>query len=411
MTKFTTLLALLCLLGSSALASIETPPEAFARSPGHPGTQEHSYGRDFEARKHSHHHQHHHNHSPPPAPQQQHEQSNGQSGQEKHGAKASNKGTNTVHWGDDPEDWKLVVKIDHTNFYDEMDTFTGPDPTKGIVNYVSMAQARQEGLVNTDNGKIFMGISKNRKNGMFHAVRPNTKKTFTEGIITVKVNHMPAACGNWPAIFTVAADGSWPDHGEIDIVEGVHFYKSNKMSIHTLPGCHLQDWALNLQLGNLGSESSTNCAALQTDDKGCAIQSEELDYGVAVNNNGLGLYAMAWDEEHGISVYYFKQVPADIAAGKPDPTKWGKPTAYFPAQGCNPSQFFHSHSLVFTNTLGGQWAGNEQVWNWKATMEQSCAEKTGAGSFMDYVNSGKADFGDAYWLIEDIQIWQKRRKA
>ncbi|CAD6968714.1 unnamed protein product, partial [Tilletia controversa] len=411
MTKFSNLLALLCLLSGSALASVDSPPVFDVRSPGHPGDEVQSHAQEFEARKHGHHHHHHHHHlHHAQQPQKQQPEPEPQPPQVKHGVASvqqqSNAQEDTVQWGNDSRDWKLVVKIDHTNFYEEMNTFVGADPTKGMVRYVSMKEARQHGLVNTDNGQIYMGMSKQKVNGAYLSIRPSTVKTFTEGLVIVKVKHMPAACGSWPAIFTVAPSGNWPGDGEIDIVEGVHSYKSNKMSIHTNPGCHMKDWALPLQLGELGSESSKNCAAYQTDDKGCAIQSQQDDFGAAVNEHGFGMYMMAWDENHGVSVYHSKDLTPDIASGKPDPKTWGKPTSYWPAEGCSPSNYFRKHAAVITNTFGGTWAGNQQVWEWKGTMEKSCKEKTGFGSFWDYVNSGKVDLGEAYWAIEDIQIWQ-----
>ncbi|KAK0547676.1 hypothetical protein OC846_004764 [Tilletia horrida] len=305
--------------------------------------------------------------------------------------------------------WKLVKNIDHTNFFQEMDVFVGDDPSKGMVRYIGMDDARRKGLVNTDNGLIYMALSRRRTNGKYETIRPSTKMTFTEGLVIINVKHMPAACGGWPAIFTVAKDGTWPEKGEIDIAEGVHFYRSNKMSIHTNPGCHMEDWAMSKMLGDLGSESSKNCAAWETQDKGCAVQSSLDDFGISINQNGGGTYMMAWTEDQGIAVYHSARVPADVASGRPDVSRWGKPTAYFPASSCTPSQFFSQHAVTITNTYGGTWAGNDQVWHWKATMDQSCAERTGHNSFWDYFHTG-ADLSQAYWSIQNIQIWQKQRK-
>ncbi|KAL9937121.1 hypothetical protein V8E36_004356 [Tilletia maclaganii] len=423
MQGFLKLLPFLALLFAALASAENTNAEPFINiSPGQPANVEVNYPSFLEhgvhevkrdPRKH-HHHQHHrhkaqqqknkkgkhhhkhHQQAQAPAPVQHHEQ--------------DNFAQSSVDWSSDSRAWKLIKKIDHTNFFDEMVVFEGDDPSRGLVRYIGMNEARNKGLVNTNNGQIYMALSKYRINGMYETIRPSTKITFTEGLVIVKVNHMPVACGLWPSIFTVSPDDGWPHRGEVDIAEGVHFYKSNKMSIHTMPGCHMDPGSLDMMTGTLGTESSTNCAAWQTGDKGCAVQSELHDFGVAINNNGGGVYMMVWTEHHGIAIYHANQVPDDIQRGQPDVNQWGKPSAYFPSTSCTPSDFFGSHSVTITNTFGGTWSGNEQVWNWKASMTQSCAERTGFSSFDQYVNAGHPDLSQAYWAIQDIQIWQKQRK-
>jgi len=50
-----------------------------------------------------------------------------------------------------------------------------------------------------------------------------------------------------------------------------------------------------------------------------------------------------------------KDIPADIEAGKPDPSKWGIPRARFDATSCDMTKYFASQSIVFDITLGGDW--------------------------------------------------------
>jgi hypothetical protein len=49
------------------------------------------------------------------------------------------------------------------------------------------------------------------------------------------VAHLPTGCATWPAWWLVGP--SWPSHGEIDVVEGVHTSVTNTMTLHTSDGC------------------------------------------------------------------------------------------------------------------------------------------------------------------------------
>lgn len=89
------------------------------------------------------------------------------------------------------------------NFFSMFDFFTGPDPTKGFVTYVDQATAQKSGLINTNNGAIYMGVDhQNVASGSGRAsVRIASKKTYTHGLIILDLSHMPGGiCGTWPAL-------------------------------------------------------------------------------------------------------------------------------------------------------------------------------------------------------------------
>lgn len=249
------------------------------------------------------------------------------------------------------------------------------------------------------------------------AVRVSSLDTFTTGVFVLDASHMPVGCGTWPAWWTVPTNpaGGWPNGGEIDIVEGISFTSQNTYSVHTIPGCSVNATA-NQQKGTYALQNqtlATNCASAQTNNQGCGVQSSYRDdFGVGYNKNGGGIHAMVWDADEGIRswFWYRNKAPADIAAGSPDPTGWGEPQASWPAQNCDPKKFFFNHVSVFTNTICGDWAGDNYLWNNALNGQTtSCAQRTGYPSCQAYVQSKDVDFSHAYWLINSVKIYQTTR--
>lgn len=249
------------------------------------------------------------------------------------------------------------------------------------------------------------------------SVRVSSYDTFTTGVFILDAAHMPVGCGVWPAWWTVPTNppGGWPNGGEIDIVEGISFTSQNTYSVHTAPGCRVNA-TTNSQLGTYQLQNltqATNCASAETNNQGCGVTSSlRNDYGVGYNAQGGGIHAMVWDADEGIKSWFFPRssAPADIAAGKPDPTGWGEPQGSWPATDCDPNTFFFNHVSVFTNTICGDWAGNTNLWNNAyAGQSQSCAKMTGYPTCQSYVQSKDVDFSQAYWLINSVKVYQTTR--
>lgn len=249
------------------------------------------------------------------------------------------------------------------------------------------------------------------------SLRISSFDTFTTGVFILDATHIPVGCGIWPSWWTVPTNptGGWPNGGEIDIVEGIAFTSQNTYSVHTTPGCKINS-TTNSQLGSYqltNLTQATNCASAETGNQGCGVQSSvRNDFGVAYNNQGGGIHAMAWDKDTGIKTWFFTrdQTPADITAGKPDPTGWGTPQASWPADNCDPNKYFFNHVSVFSNTICGEWAGDKKLWNNAyAGQTQSCAKLTGYPTCQAYVQSQDFDFSEAYWLINSVKVYQTSR--
>lgn len=255
--------------------------------------------------------------------------------------------------------------------------------------------------------------------GNRNSVRIQTQYSFTGGLLIMDSVHMPTGCGTWPAFWTNGAE--WPITGEIDIVEGVNNYTNNQATVHANTGCELPANSSASSLGISGSlVSGTNCAALQTNNEGCGVRATQTNsFGKPFNQNGGGVYASAflqlstlqyvsgvangyftlavlWDNA-GISVYFFdrQNIPSDITAQAPVPGNWGTPSAFWPASGCNPFQFFQNHGAIFDTTLCGDWAGGV----WTATgvpgQDQSCAQITGVATCNQFVQQNGASLSEA----------------
>jgi hypothetical protein len=83
---------------------------------------------------------------------------------------------------------------------------------------------------------------------------------------------------------------------------------------------------------------------------GCGSTHAVGSYGSAFNDAKGGVYA-TWLESDALRIYWFprEKIPSDIKAGKPDPTKWGKPASKFlSGPGCDVGKYFKGQTIVST---------------------------------------------------------------
>jgi len=114
---------------------------------------------------------------------------------------------------------------------------------------VSKDRAVETGIMNVtlegDKEYVYMS-SASTKEGPRESIRLEGKKLYNHGLFIIDLKHLPAGCGIWPA-FWLTNEESWPDKGEIDIVEGVNFQSVAKTALHTSPMCsmyaHVADYS------------------------------------------------------------------------------------------------------------------------------------------------------------------------
>ncbi|KAI4284616.1 MAG: hypothetical protein L6R35_004860 [Caloplaca aegaea] len=205
------------------------------------------------------------------------------------------------------------------------------DPTEGYVDYVD---GQSSGLFSQSGGSVQLSVDstsvasgRGRK-----SVRLTSKASYNHALIVIDIAHMPAnICGVWPAFWTTGPN--WPSSGEIDIVEGVNTQSTNKITLHSDPGC---------------SMNGKDCQGSQ----GCSVDSGI--YGASINSGG-AVYALEWTSD-GMSVWGWSSggAPSDASGSNPDPSSWGNPTASFPSgSSCDVDTFFKDQQIVFDTTFCG----------------------------------------------------------
>lgn len=196
--------------------------------------------------------------------------------------------------------YRLKDRFDSSNFLNSFSFFTDSDPTHGFVKYVSEPAAKAANLVSTANSKVKLDVDHTNitPNGR-PSVRLTSHKSYNHGLFIADIAHMPSStCGSWPAFWLVGPN--WPLSGEIDVIEGVNTQNMNSMTLHTAPGCVIDNaYSLpgtTLMEANCNANSGFNgCSASSSDARG---------YGNGFNAVGGGVYAVQW-ESSGIYVWFF----------------------------------------------------------------------------------------------------------
>ncbi|KAJ8515813.1 hypothetical protein ONZ45_g6804 [Pleurotus djamor] len=255
--------------------------------------------------------------------------------------------------------WLISDVLDASNFFDNVFFFNHPDPTRGTVNYVNRDRAFERRLAYTENNKVILKSDNTTTLplGTYReSVRVETYKNWDTGLFILDVDKAPWGCGIWPAFWTIGKSGDWPYVGEIDIIEGVHDNQHNQVTWHTGPGCHLTPNAtFTGTVVERDGEQHLDCDGTLNGNPGCGITEwSRASYGPLFDAQGGGVYAMKWDE-FGIAVWSFYRaaIPQDIIDGSPRPSGWGPPVAALDPAGCNITQHFANHAVIFSNTFCG----------------------------------------------------------
>lgn len=296
------------------------------------------------------------------------------------------------------------------------------DSTHGLVKYLPKAAAQATNLsyVQSD-GQFVMRVDTTEiQTEGRPSVRITSNQTYGDGVYVLNATHVPTGCSVWPSWWMVPPDTqNYPQGGEIDIFENANVpnanqtggqFDGNLVSLHTGGSCTFE----TSQQNQTGITDFTNCTVdYATGNNGCRV---EMNHTTALGSKSIipttgpklnqaqgGLFAMERNLSSGgtgIRVWYFQHdnVPDNLKPGSPsvDTSTWGVPSADFPVASC--ASQFGNMSLVFTNTLCGDWAGNTYNISGCNKYFPSCAFQVGQNG---------SSYSEAYWTVNDVRAFAK----
>ncbi|KAI1107119.1 hypothetical protein F4804DRAFT_298619 [Jackrogersella minutella] len=288
-----------------------------------------------------------------------------------------------------------------TNFFEKFDFYTGTDPNGGYVQYQSQSNAQNLGLVEYQDGEVYIGVD--HTNGDYSpsgvgrkSVRLESKNVYNHGLVIADFTHLPKpVCGSWPAFWFFGEP--WPTKGEIDIYENWNDLTFNRHTAHVNSPDVVGDCTL-VSDDMTSTIDSSNCYDFsqgQYDYQGCSASEYSTNFG---SSSG-GIYAMEWTSDY-LKIWDWSRTaaPADILNGNPSPSlAWGTPT--YMIQQCNIDEAFKDMNMVLNVDFCAV-AGQPDKWG------ESCEAKTGYATCPEYVAKKNDDFADANFKIKDIKIYQ-----
>lgn len=302
------------------------------------------------------------------------------------------------------ESYILSEEYTADNFFEKFDFFESTytsgdswDDTHGYVRYRTQADAESLGLISTSNGQIYLGPDTNSTydpDGKGRdSIRMTSKATYNQGLMIAKFSHLPVqACGAWPAFWSFA--DPWLTTGEIDYYEGWDLVGYNRIAMHTnetLAGsCTLTSTGIE------GKVMTEDCNQVDGG-AGCGVKDDSGVWGSVTG----ATFAMEWTDS-AIKIWNWlpSAVPADVAAGSPDPSSgdWGSPTLLVEQTNCDLNASFANQQLVFDIDFCGDTAGSPTFWNATCSaFGDSCAA---------YVAENPAAFSELYFMVEGIQFYE-----
>jgi hypothetical protein len=242
--------------------------------------------------------------------------------------------------------YTLAKEYSGSSFFNDFTFFGNADPTHGFVTYGNRRYAEDNNLIGFEGDYAVMSIDSTTNLGKgdnYYAqtgnrdywltnnvgrksVRIEGNYEFTHGLIITDVGQMPSGiCGTWPAFWTLGGQRSWPQDGEIDIIEGSNTQGGFWSALHAGSPSNIN----NNNDAYTGRITATDCDtrvdSANPNFVGCKFEND--DRATWDNYNG-GVWASQWTSDR-IKIWFwpYGSVPADVAAGTPSPGSpgWGTP--------------------------------------------------------------------------------------
>ncbi|KAH9983471.1 endo-beta-glucanase [Russula compacta] len=250
--------------------------------------------------------------------------------------------------------YSVVDDFQAASFLSGFSFFSQPDPTHGRVNYVTREEALSRGLATVQGTRFILRADNTTTlspggpgRDSFRIISNNRYGTH---VSVFDVQHMPQGCATWPALWELG--DTWPDGGEVDILEGVNDQVPNASSLHTGPDCHMPP-----DRSQTGITTGSDCYVYTTNNAGCGVRTTAPNnYGPQFNANGGGWYAMERTTT-SIKIWFwprgFPNVPSDVlnGSGSINTDDWGIPTANYPNTLCEIDKKFTDSNIIINLTL------------------------------------------------------------
>jgi len=222
-------------------------------------------------------------------------------------------------------------------------------------------------------------------------------------LLIFDANHIPFGCSVWPSLFTQGQ--SWPAQGEIDIIENVNLATDNRFSLHVGDDQCVQPTSVaNNQTGTISTATNgiSNCTVTPATGQntiGCVTtETKPNSFGSGFATQGGGVFAVSWDTS-GIAMWYFARadIPSDIGgSAPPDPTTWGKASAWYPASSCDPTKAFGPQIITLYIDICGAFAGVDSLFTPQCgSVAPNCSAAV----------PDPANYNDAYWEINYLRVY------
>jgi len=290
---------------------------------------------------------------------------------------ASNR-TNCYETAPSNQYYSLDWKAEGHTFFDDLDFRGGPGATKGCATYAgSKAEALSLGTINTTAHHAYMMVGKTLGNNRRHSVKVETRKTWKHFLGVLRYKHVPFGLGIWPAFWMNAPGVSWPNGGELDILEYAS-HDGQKVSLHTRDTnkCKLDSGEVN-KCTEMPDSNKMDYDCYTDYDKGrlgCGPTTFAGQRQPEYWSNNPGAMAIEWTDRF-IKVFYFDEanIPDDLDVDFPRPESWDEKwvIAYFPFAASNeknpgwcpnPADVLMKQKIILNIELCGTWAGNGATW-------------------------------------------------
>ncbi|CAJ1407187.1 unnamed protein product [Effrenium voratum] len=255
--------------------------------------------------------------------------------------------------------YRKVWQAQGKTFFDQFN-FLWDDPNHGSAQYLLQPEAEEEGVIEATRNYAIIRTGRASPKYLYKRMtaRIESKDHWKNFLSLIKFSHVPYGCGVWPALFTLASKGEWPNGGELDMLEYVNMDVS-KASFHTGGSCQLAPHVVN-ELGSFPDRNDMNydCVTDYPDRLGCApnkwMKSSE-DWA-----HSPGIVATQWTDDF-IKLFYIPEaeIPQDIKDEKPEPTSaWDRWLfSWYPLAGT--SCKVEAQKLMMQINFCGDWAGKD----------------------------------------------------